>query len=146
MPLFDAIKSNPILYRAMLAWLIAQGSKVIIAWAKAGRFDWERVTGAGGMPSAHSAIVSALSTAAIRFTGFQSPITAITLTFAMIVMYDATGVRQAAGKQAEALNKIIHQFRLHKHISEIPLKELLGHTPVEVLVGAMLGIAIAFWW
>ena len=60
-------------------------------------------------------------------------------------MYDAAGVRQAAGKQAEVLNKIIEQFRLHKHMSEIPLKELLGHTPVEVLAGSLLGIAIAYW-
>jgi len=129
----------------MLAWLIAQGLKVLIAWIRVGKFDWERVTGAGGMPSAHSAIVSALSAGAIRFTGFESPLTAITITFALIVMYDATGVRQAAGKQAEALNRIIEQFRLHKHVSEIPLKELLGHTPVEVLAGALLGITIAYW-
>lgn len=145
MSFFHTLRTNPILYRALLAWLISQGLKVIIAWVKAGRVDLERLTGAGGMPSAHSAIVSALSAGAVRFTGFDSPLTAITITFALIVMYDAAGVRQAAGKQAEVLNKIIEQFRLHKHVTEIPLKELLGHTPVEVLAGSLLGIAIAYW-
>lgn len=140
----DLLQSNPILYRASLAWLIAQSSKVIIAWAKAGKFSWERVTGAGGMPSTHSSLVSALAAGVIRFTGFTSPYTAITVVFALIVMYDATGVRQAAGKQAEALNRLIHHFMLHGHISEEPLKELLGHTRVEVVVGAALGIFIAY--
>ena len=145
MSFWQLVSSNPILTRAIVAWLVSQGFKVAIAWIKAGRFDWERVVGAGGMPSAHSAIVSCLSAAVIRYTGFGSPLTAVTITFALIVMYDAAGVRQAAGKQAEVLNKIIEQFMLHKHVSEIPLKELLGHTPFEVLVGAILGITIAYW-
>ncbi len=140
----DALQTNPILYRACLAWLAAQGSKVVIAWVKAGKFSWERVTGAGGMPSTHSAVVSALVAGVIRFTGFTSPYTAIAVVFALIVMYDATGVRQAAGKQAEALNKLIGHFMLHGHIGAEPLKELIGHTRVEVLVGTLLGILIAY--
>jgi acid phosphatase family membrane protein YuiD len=140
----DILETNPILYRTCLAWLVAQGSKVILAWIKAGRFSWERVTGAGGMPSTHSAVVSSLAAGVIRVTGFRSPYTAITVVFALIVMYDATGVRQAAGKQAEALNKMIGHFMLHGHIGEEPLKELLGHTRVEVLVGALVGILIAY--
>ena len=140
----ELLQTNPILYRACLAWLTAQGSKIILAWMKAGKFNWERVTGAGGMPSTHSAVVSSLAAGVIRFTGFTSPYTAITVVFALIVMYDATGVRQAAGKQAEALNKMIGHFMLHGHIGEEPLKELLGHTRVEVLIGALLGILIAY--
>jgi len=145
MPLFELLASNPILTRAMLAWLISQGLKVTISWFHAGRINWERFVGAGGMPSVHSAVVSSLSAGVIRYTGFASPLSAVTIIFALIVMYDAAGVRQAAGKQAEVLNKIIEQFMLHKHVSEIPLKELLGHTPVEVLAGALLGISIAYW-
>lgn len=140
----EVLQTNPILYRTCLAWLTAQGSKVVLAWIKAGRFNWERVSGAGGMPSTHSAVVSSLAAGVIRHTGFASPYTAITVVFALIVMYDATGVRQAAGKQAEALNKMIGHFMLHGHISEEPLKELIGHTRVEVLVGALLGILIAY--
>lgn len=145
MELWHTFFSNPILNRAMAVWLVSQTSKFAVSYFKAGTLNWERFVGAGGMPSAHSAVVSCLLAGVIRYTGFGSPLTAVTFVFAMIVMYDATGVRQAAGKQAEVLNKIIEEFRLHKQVTEIPLKELLGHTPIEVIVGAALGILFALW-
>ena len=145
MEIRDALFSNPILNRAMAVWLVSQAVKFAVSFVKAGTVNWERFVGAGGMPSAHSAVVSCLLAGVIRYTGFASTLTAVTFVFAMVVMYDAAGVRQAAGKQAEVLNKIIEEFRLHKHVSEIPLKELLGHTPIEVIAGAALGIAFALW-
>jgi len=145
MPWLELLTNNPILYRTLIAWSIAQGLKVIVAWRKAGYFSWERLYGAGGMPSAHSAIVCSLVSSVIRTEGLASTYAAIVITFALVVMYDATGVRQAAGKHAEALNKIIIQSRLNGHVSEIPLKELLGHTPLEVFAGAVLGLVIGGW-
>jgi len=145
MPWLEFVTENPILYRSIIAWAIAQGLKVAVAWRRAGYFSWERLYGAGGMPSAHSAIVCSLVASVVRTTGFASTYSAIVIIFALVVMYDATGVRQAAGKHAEALNKIIIQSRLNGHVSEIPLKELLGHTPLEVLAGAMLGLAVGGW-
>ena len=145
MAIWHAMFSNPILNRAMAVWLLSQATKFTVSYLQAGTVNWERFVGAGGMPSAHSAVVCCLLAGVIRYTGFASPLTAATFVFAMIVMYDATGVRQAAGKQAEVLNKIIEEFRLHKQVSEMPLKELLGHTPVEVIVGGVLGIAFALW-
>ena len=145
MSIFETLASNPILARTFMAWFISQSLKVIISWIQAGRISWERFIGAGGMPSVHSAIVTCLSAAVIRHIGYESPLAAVTIVFAAIVMYDAAGVRQAAGKQAEVINKIIEQFRLHKQVTEIPLKELLGHTPTEVLAGGLLGIVIAYW-
>jgi len=145
MPWLEILTVNPILLRSLLAWSIAQGLKVAVAWYKSGYFSWERLYGAGGMPSSHSAIVCSLVASVIRVEGFASTYTAVALIFAFIVMYDATGVRQAAGKHAEALNKIIIQSRLNGHVSEIPLKELLGHTPLEVLAGAILGLIVGGW-
>lgn len=141
---WSVVTSNPIINRAFLAWIVSQVAKFTISYAHSGRLNWERFVGAGGMPSAHSAVVCCLCAGVFRYEGFDTPLAAATFIFALIVMYDATGVRQAAGKQAEALNKIIEEFRLHKQVSEIPLKELLGHTHFEVWVGAILGIAFAY--
>ena len=145
MPWLELVTHNPILYRSMIAWAIAQGLKVVFAWRKTGYFSWERLYGAGGMPSAHSTVVCSLVASVIRVEGFASSYSAVAIIFAFIVMYNATGVRQAAGKHAEALNKIIIQSRLNGHVSEIPLKELLGHTPLEVLAGAVLGLVVGGW-
>ncbi|MDP3058035.1 MAG: divergent PAP2 family protein, partial [bacterium] len=119
--------------------------KVMFYYIKEKHFRWERLIGSGGMPSAHAAIVTSLAAAVIRFEGARSALAAVTIIVALIVMYDAAGVRQAAGKQAEVLNRMIADFPHYKQVSEIPLKELLGHTPIEVVVGAILGVVIAYW-
>ena len=98
----------------------------------------------GGMPSSHSALVVSMATSIGYANGFNSSIFALSATVALIVMYDAAGVRRAAGKQAAVLNEIVEELQAHRGIREEKLKELLGHTPIEVIAGAALGILIAF--
>ncbi|NLY54768.1 MAG: divergent PAP2 family protein [Firmicutes bacterium] len=142
---FLNIAHNEVLQAAFLAWLIAQGAKTLLAWHATGRFSLERLVGSGGMPSSHSALVVALTTGVGLREGWGSTLTAITVVFSAIVMYDAAGVRRAAGKQARVLNKIVSELAANKPVREERLKELLGHTPFEVIVGALLGVAVALW-
>lgn len=138
------IFSNQVLLVAVLACVIAQGLKVLIELIRNGKVNLRFLVTTGGMPSAHSALVSALATAVGMKLGWSSPDFAIACLFAVIVMYDAAGVRQAAGKQARILNQIIDEFfQEGHHLNGERLKELLGHTPFQVLVGLLLGIAIA---
>lgn len=130
----------------MLSWMIAQLLKVLITWAREGFFSLERLVGSGGMPSSHSAFVIALAVGVGKQAGWDSPVAAATTVFSLIVMYDAAGVRRAAGKQARVLNKIITELATGRQFKEERLKELLGHTPVEVISGALLGLAVAFAW
>ncbi|QXM06028.1 divergent PAP2 family protein [Crassaminicella indica] len=140
---FQKISRNEVLYATLLSWFIAQTLKVIITLIKEKRVNLYRFVGSGGMPSSHSSLVMSLSTAIGLKHGWDSTFYALSLAFALIVMYDASGVRRAVGKQAIILNKIIEDRQKHKPIGEKRLKELIGHTPVEVLVGAILGIFIA---
>lgn len=134
---------NNILWVSLLAWFIAQLLKVAITLIFNKKFDIRRFIGAGGMPSSHSALVVSLATSIGKFEGYDSPIFALALTFSLIVMYDAAGVRRAAGKQAAVLNEILKQIQTGKSVSEDKLKELIGHTPVEVIAGALLGFLIS---
>jgi len=143
MNFFSQIMHNKVLMIALISWTVAQFLKVILSLIKTKKFDLERLVGAGGMPSSHSAFVMALATAMGKSKGWSSPIFAIALSFAMVVMYDAAGVRRASGKQAEILNIMIREVIEHKGLKEERLKELIGHTPVEVIVGGLLGIIIA---
>lgn len=127
----------------MLAWLIAQGLKVILVFIETKRIDFSRLMGSGGMPSSHSASTAALVTAIGRECGAASPIFALAMTFALVVMYDAAGVRLAAGKQAKVLNKIVdHWEEKPPELLNEELKELIGHTPFQVFAGAILGFLI----
>ncbi|MBO9360986.1 MAG: divergent PAP2 family protein [Thermoflexus sp.] len=138
---------NPILILAFLAWTAAQLSKVPVEWAWRRRLDLSLWFSAGGMPSSHAALVSAMATAVGLREGFTSTAFAISLIVALIVMYDATGVRRAASIQARILNQILSEMFAGRPLSEQRLKELIGHTPMEVLVGALLGVTIAWlWW
>lgn len=138
------IQENQILMAAMLAWALAQFFK-IISWAFVSReWNFKRLVEPGGMPSSHSALVTALTTGVGIREGFDSTIFALAVVFALVVMYDAAGVRRAAGKQARVLNAIIEDLN-RRQLHPERLRELLGHTPFEVLVGALLGIIIAFW-
>lgn len=134
---------NRVLLEAFFAWLIAQTLKVVHTLVKERRVDFRRFVGAGGMPSSHSAFVTSLATAIGERAGWGSPTTALAWVFAMIVMYDAAGVRQAAGKQAEILNQIVDDLYHGGRLREDRLKELLGHSPIEVFAGAALGVLTA---
>lgn len=143
MVFYNDIMSNKILWVSLLAWFIAQVLKVIITIIFMKKLDLTRFIGAGGMPSSHSALVVSMATCIGIREGFHSPIFALSVAVALIVMYDAAGVRRAAGKQARVLNEIVSALQEHRAITEEKLKELLGHTPIEVIAGALLGIIIA---
>lgn len=141
---FGTLLDNQVLVVAILACLIAQGLKVIIELIRNGKVNLRFLVTTGGMPSAHSALVGALATGVGQTLGWSSPDFAIACLFAVIVMYDAAGVRQAAGKQARILNQILDEFfQQGKQFDEERLKELLGHTPFQVFVGLALGIGIS---
>ncbi|HZJ58396.1 MAG TPA: divergent PAP2 family protein, partial [Clostridia bacterium] len=133
MSYYTQLLYNNILWVSLLAWFIAQLLKVVFTLIFNKKLDIRRFIGAGGMPSSHSALVVSLATSVGRFEGYDSPIFALALTFSLIVMYDAAGVRRAAGKQAAVLNEILEQIQTSRSISEEKLKELLGHTPIEVI-------------
>lgn len=135
---------NMILATAFTAWLSAQILKTITSYLKHGTLKFERLVGAGGMPSSHTALVVSLAWAVGLHDGFDSSLFAVSVVLAGIVMYDAAGVRRAAGKQAKVINKLVRQLRVEHTVHDITLKELLGHSPIEVFAGAALGIAIAY--
>jgi acid phosphatase family membrane protein YuiD len=134
---------NPPLALALLAMLSAQAFKFLRALATRRRPDFTRLVGTGGMPSAHSASVTALSTAVGLAEGWHSTVFGVAAFFSLVVMYDATGIRRAAGMQARILNRMLEEMHdLHKLKPE-RLSELLGHTPLEVVVGAVYGALLA---
>lgn len=143
MDFFSEIIQNKALSVAVTSWLVAQVIKVVLTLIQDRKFDFTRFVGSGGMPSSHSSFSMGLTTSIGILYGWSSPVFAVSLSFALIVMYDAAGVRRAAGKQAEIINKMIHDVQAKKKITEERLKELIGHTPVEVFFGALLGIIIA---
>ncbi len=138
-------------YEVMLAALIsnitAQIAKTIVNAIRKGAFESHMLYSTGGMPSSHSSTVTAAATAIGIVSGFDSSIFALSVIFSLITMYDAQGVRMAAGHQAAILNQMLRElFSQHPTLKFKNLKELLGHTPMQVLVGAMLGIGVAFAW
>ncbi|AEV16426.1 MAG: divergent PAP2 family protein [Thermus sp.] len=137
--------ANQIFWTALLANFLAQTLKLFIYYVLEGRFQWERFLETGGMPSSHSATVSALAIGVGLEEGFGSSLFAVAAVFALIVMYDATGIRRAAGLHAQLLNQLVQELQkvLEKGPAPEPLKELLGHTYLEVLVGALLGALVA---
>lgn len=134
---------NQILMSTVIAWVLAQLIKVVLTLIFQRKLDWVRLFGSGGMPSSHSASVTCAATMAGLLNGFDSAIFGIAMVIALVVMYDAAGVRRAAGKQAKLLNELIENYYAEHYINEKKLKELLGHTPIEVAAGCILGIAIA---
>lgn len=136
---------NRLLLVSVGAWTAAQALKVVFTLMLEKRLDFQRFFGLGGMPSSHSAVVCALATGAGIAKGFYSIEFAMCTMFAMVVMTDAAGVRRAAGKQAAVINKIVQDMIADgKGLTNERLKELLGHSPFEVLIGALLGVIIAF--
>lgn len=139
MSVFRDLFFNYLLVSALISWFLAQLIKYIIVFATTGKSVPERLVGSGGMPSSHTALVCGLTVAAARAEGTGSPVFAVCFIVACVVIYDAMNVRYQAGEQAKVINKIIHAEDGHE---DFCLKEQLGHTPLEVLGGAMLGIVV----
>lgn len=144
MEYINQLFTNEYLMIAIVSWFIAQAIKVILTLIKDKHLDFTRLFGSGGMPSSHASFTVSLATAIGFKTSFNSIEFALAAAFAIVVMYDATGVRRSAGEQAKILNKIVDSMR-HEKFTQTgeKLKELLGHTPFEVFWGAVLGIAVA---
>lgn len=138
-----AIWHNHVLMVTLFAWAIAQTIKVALGVLRTRRFDFRWFIGTGGMPSAHAAGSSALATIIGIEHGFDTVAFALAAVFAMVTMFDAQGVRRSSGKQASILNKILDDIYWRGKIEETRLKELIGHTPVEVFMGSIIGILLA---
>lgn len=136
------ILDNRVLLAASTAWLVAQLLKTIYELVRYRKLRFTRLVSSGGMPSSHSALVSSLAAATGRITGVDSVLFAITVVLAAVVMYDAAGVRHAVSIQARILNQMIDEAFQGKPFAEKRLRELIGHTPIQVIVGGLLGIGI----
>jgi acid phosphatase family membrane protein YuiD len=126
----------------LVAWAIAQIAKLTLSSIRYRRLNLRVLAETGGMPSSHSAIVMGLTAAVGKYAGLTSAAFAIALIFTFVVMYDAAGLRRAAGRQAEVLNRLVEDLVHMRGVQEARLRELLGHTPMEVLVGALIGLAV----
>lgn len=142
----DFLTGNLIINLAFLAWAAAQILKLLVTLVMDRRWDWQHILSSGGMPSSHSACVCACAAGTGYLYGLDSAIFAIAAVMAAVVMYDAFNVRQETGKQARVLNYIMENWPQMKpeEIFDKALKELVGHTPLQVLMGALLGIAIGW--
>lgn len=138
----DFILQYKYLIIPLATWFFIQVFKVIWDLVSTHKFNFKRILGAGGMPSSHSAVVTSLATMVGKDNGIDSAIFAVSLIFACIVMYDAAGVRRAAGKQAKLLNKIVETPGLTNLQVQERLVEVLGHTPTQVIVGAAIGVLV----
>jgi hypothetical protein len=125
-----------------VAWATAQAAKVILTSVRQRRLNLRVLAETGGMPSSHAAIVMGMTTAVGKYAGVSSAAFAIALIFSFVVMYDAAGLRRAAGRQAAILNRLVEDLVHMRGMQEQRLRELLGHTPIEVVVGALLGIGV----
>ena len=132
--------TNKYVYVPIILWVCIQTFKVIYDLCTTKKFNFKRILGAGGMPSSHSAVVTSIATLIGKYQGVDSAIFGLALMFAFVVMYDACGVRRAAGKQAKVLNEIVNTPGLTGVEIQGKLQEALGHTPVQVFVGALIGI------
>jgi acid phosphatase family membrane protein YuiD len=135
--------SNSVLIAGFISWSLAQLIKIPWNYFSKRRWDWVLLLRAGGMPSSHAALVASVAHSIGLFAGFNTPLFALALTLAVIVIYDATGIRRQAGIHAEFINRIIRDMVKGKRSQEKQLREVLGHTPMEALAGTLLGIGVA---
>jgi len=142
--LLSELGRNKVFWVTLSAWFITQVLKVLVGVIREKRFNFRWLVGTGGMPSSHAAMVSALATSVGLAAGLDSILFVIALAFAAVVILDAQGVRRATGKQAEVLNKMLDDIYWKHRIQEDRLKELLGHAPLEVIVGIATGIILVF--
>lgn len=138
------LAANKIFITTLCSWVIAQSLKVFIGYIKEKKVDFRWFVGTGGMPSSHTAGASCLAAAIGLEYGFDSVLFALAASFALVVMFDAQGVRRASGKQARILNKIMDDIYWQGKMQEGRLREFIGHTPLEVIGGFVLGVLIAF--
>ena len=141
--IFQQLKQNNVLWVTLIAWVLAQSIKVALGIIREKKFDFRWFVGPGGLPSAHAAGASALATSIGLKYGFNTVSFALATAFAIVVMFDAQNVRRATGKQAGILNKMMEDIYWQGRIREDQLRELIGHTPIEVFLGMILGILIA---
>jgi acid phosphatase family membrane protein YuiD len=137
------IVGNPVLFTGLTAWLLAQFLKVPIEYLVHHRRNWGLWFSSGGMPSSHSALMTSVTLAIGLFHGFDKDTFALAVALTMIVVYDAAGVRREAGRHAEKINILINEFFSGHPISDKQLKEVIGHTPAQVVAGVALGLVIA---
>jgi acid phosphatase family membrane protein YuiD len=137
------ILQNHVLLTAIAGWFIAQLLKVPVNYLRERKWNWALFFAAGGMPSSHSALVTSTAMGAGLNYGFNSPIFAVAVALAMIVVYDATGVRRQAGMQAQTINILVEELLQGHPISEQHLREALGHTPLEAMGGVLIGLVTA---
>lgn len=140
--LIKQVVGNPVLFIGLFAWMLAQFLKVPIGYFLNRRINWGLWFSSGGMPSSHSALVTSITLAIGFFDGFYTSTFALAFAIAMIVVYDAAGVRREAGRHAEKINILINEFFNGQPISEKQLKEVIGHTPAQVLAGVILGVGV----
>jgi acid phosphatase family membrane protein YuiD len=143
MSFFEQVMQNRILLTALVSWALAQLIKILIELIRTHQLNWRLVFATGGMPSSHSSLVVALATAVGLTQGFGSPLFAVAVVLAFVVMYDAQGIRRQAGNQARIINKMLQNVENAGIKVDKNLKELLGHTPIQVLGGTLLGIIVA---
>jgi len=141
--MFSDLIHNRVLVSAVLAWVIGQFLKFPLEYLLNKRWNWGIIFSAGGLPSSHSSLVTAVSLTIGMQEGFDSPLFALAAAIAMIVVYDAAGVRRQAGMHAERINQIMKTFFESGQLPEKELKEMLGHTPFEVITGVALGVLIS---
>ena len=146
--MFTELVHNQILWIAITSWAIAQVLKVVIVLIQEKRIAWNYLFTSGGMPSSHTATVCSLATAIAITEGMGSVYFSLAVVLAIIVMYDAAGVRQSVGQHSALLNRIIKEFRFKasKPEREVIFREFIGHTPIQVFMGALLGIIVALLW
>ena len=142
MPIIPGIFYNTILVSAVTAWFIAQILKIAVNLFLLRKLNFKLLFSSGGFPSSHSATVSALTLGIGKYYGWDSPIFAVSAVYCMVVLYDAAGVRRAAGKQAEVLNQLVERLSQGSDLAQDRLKELIGHTPLEVFGGVIVGIGV----
>lgn len=148
MEFLKGLLENRILIAALVGWAIAQGAKAILYTVVNREFKFERLVGSGGMPSSHAATVCAMLAAVAKQFGLASFEFAISFVLASVVLHDARGVRQEAGKQAVTITAIIDHLIQEGKIIDLPeweLKELIGHTPLQVFIGSLIGIGVGIW-
>ena len=139
----DPLISNPVLWTGLIGWFLAQTLKIPIDYITSRQWKWALFFAAGGMPSSHSALVTSTAMAVGLFHGFDDPLFAVATALAMVVVYDATGVRRQAGMQATRINILVNELLQGHPLNDKQLREVLGHTPLEAIGGVLLGLVVA---